>query len=29
VELIPIDADTKINDFRRLLRWEETAYSRR
>jgi L-arabinose isomerase len=29
VELIPIDGDTKINDFRRLLRWEETAYSRR
>lgn len=29
VELIPIDGDTKINDFRRLLRWEESAYSRR
>jgi L-arabinose isomerase len=29
VELIPIDGETKINDFRRLLRWEETAYSRR
>jgi L-arabinose isomerase len=29
VELIPITGDTKIDDFRRLLRWEETAYSRR
>jgi L-arabinose isomerase len=29
VELIPIDGDTKINEFRRLLRWEETSYSRR
>lgn len=29
VELLPIGADTKIADFRRLLRWEETAYSRR
>jgi L-arabinose isomerase len=29
VELIPINADTKIDDFRRLLRWEEAAYSRR
>jgi len=29
VEMIPIDGDTKISDFRRLLRWEEAAYSRR
>ena len=29
VELIPIDGTTKIDEFRRLLRWEEAAYSRR
>lgn len=29
VELLPIGADTKIAEFRRLLRWEEAAYSRR
>lgn len=29
VELLPITADTKIGEFRRLLRWEEAAYSRR
>jgi len=28
VELIRIDADTRLNDFRRLLRWEEAAYLR-
>ena len=29
IELLPITAETKINEFRQLLRWEETAYSRR
>jgi L-arabinose isomerase len=29
VELIRIDADTRIHEFRRQLRWEETAYSLR
>jgi L-arabinose isomerase len=28
VELIRIDADTRISEFRRQLRWEEAAYSR-
>ncbi|WP_158941950.1 L-arabinose isomerase [Granulicella sp. S190] len=28
VELIRIDADTRISDFRRQLRWDEAAYSR-
>jgi L-arabinose isomerase len=28
VELIRIDASTRIHEFRRLLRWEEAAYSR-
>jgi L-arabinose isomerase len=28
VELIRIDADTRIPEFRRQLRWEEAAYSR-
>jgi L-arabinose isomerase len=28
VELIRIDAETRIPEFRRMLRWEETAYSR-
>jgi L-arabinose isomerase len=27
IELIRIDADTRIPEFRRQLRWEETAYS--
>jgi len=26
--LIRIDAETRIPEFRRMLRWEETAYSR-
>ena len=29
VELIRIDADTRLNEFRRQLIWEEAAYSRR
>jgi L-arabinose isomerase len=28
IELIRIDADTRISEFRRQLRWEESAYSR-
>lgn len=28
IELIRIDADTRIPEFRRQLRWEEAAYSR-
>jgi L-arabinose isomerase len=28
VELIRIDAETRIPEFRRMLRWEETTYSR-
>ncbi len=29
VELIRIDGDTRLHEFRRQLIWEETAYSRR
>lgn len=29
IEMIRIDADTKINEFRRQLLWEENSYSRR
>jgi L-arabinose isomerase len=29
IELIRIDADTKLHEFRRQLRWEETTYSLR
>jgi L-arabinose isomerase len=28
VELIRIDAETRLPEFRRMLRWEEAAYSR-
>ena len=28
IELIRIDSDTRLHEFRRQLRWEEAAYSR-